>query len=909
MASYPAEFELDAVLADGHVIEIRPIKSADANQLIAFHQRLSTQSRYFRFFRVKETLERKEAEFFANVDYHDRMALVALDDGLIVAVGRYDRIRTEPSVAEVAFVVDDQHQGRGIASELLALLTVHARQTGLSCFRAFVLPENLQMMRVFRNSGYRLSRTLEDGVFTVEFPVDYSRDARTVEDMREKRAVAASLLPIFFPRSVAVIGASTTPGSIGSRLFANLIGSGFTGALFPVNRTAPVVHSVRAYPSVLDIPDFVDLAFVVVPARSVLEVVAECARKGVRGLSVISAGFSETGEEGRKLEAELLALVRGAGMRMVGPNCMGLLNTAPEVKLNGTFAHVYPPQGNIAMSSQSGALGIAILDYARQAGIGISQFVSVGNKADVSGNDLLLAWEDDPSTDVILLYLESFGNPRKFSRIARRIGMTKPIIAVKAGRSGSGSRAAKSHTGALASSDVAVDALFEQAGVIRTDTIEEMFAVASLLANQPLPRGRRVGIVTNAGGPSILAADALEAAGLNLPELSETTRNRLSEKLPAEASTRNPVDTIASGGPVEYAHCLEVLLDSDEVDAVMVIYVPTTLEGAADVARAIRSAADAHPAEVPLLAVFMQQATSTLLAAGRRTIPTFRFPEAGALALSKAVRHSEWRARDPGVERAFADIDTTRIRQVVEPAVARLGEEGGWLETAEVEKLLAATSLPLPRSRLVTSDDGAAAAAAEIGGPVVLKVVAPSALHKSDVGGVLLNLEGSEVVAEGFRRVWSSVPDPEGVLVQEMVGGGHEVLIGMTEDPNFGPLIVFGMGGVLVELLDDVAFRIHPLTDSEARSMILSIRTSRLLQGYRNLPLGDLNALEESLLRVSALITVIPEMVELDMNPVKVFTPGEGVRVVDARIRVKRLQPERSLELADLPSAQSRRPR
>ncbi len=351
-----------------------------------------------------------------------------------------------------------------------------------------------------------------------------------------------------------------------------------------------------------------------------------------------------------------------------------------------------------------------------------------------------------------------------------------------------------------------------------------------------------------------------------------------------------------------------MLIDSDEVDAVMVIYVPTTLEGASEVAGAIRSAAESHSEEVPILAVFMQQGTSALLAGARRTIPTFRFPEAGALALSKAVRHSEWRARDPGVERAFADIDTTRIRGVVEPAVERLGEEGGWLETGEVETVLAAAGLALPKSRIVTSEEGAATAAAEIGGPVALKVVAPSALHKSDVGGVLLNLDGAEVVAEGFRRVWNSVPDPEGVLVQEMVGGGHEVLIGMTEDPNFGPLIIFGMGGVLVELLDDVAFRIHPLTDTEARSMILSIRTSRLLQGYRNLPLGDLDALEEALLRVSALINVVPEMVELDLNPVKVLPPGEGVRPVDARIRVKRLEPERSLELADLPSVHRRRP-
>ena len=906
MASYPGEYELDAVLADGDVIQVRPIKPEDADQLIAFHARLSTESRYFRFFRVKDTLEPSEARFFANVDYHQRMALVALDDGLIVGVARYDRLSSDPTVAEVAFVVDDAYQGKGIASELLALLTNYARQTGVNSFRAFVLPENIQMMRVFRNSGYRLSRTLEDGVFTVDFPVDHSRDARTAEEAREKRAVAASLLPIFFPRSVAVIGASTTPGSIGFRLFANLLSTGFSGALFPVNRTAPVVHSVRAYPSVLDIPDVVDLAFIAVPARAVLEVAAECAQKGVRGLSVISAGFSEVGPDGAKLEADLLALVRGAGMRMVGPNCMGLLNTAPAVNLNGTFAPIYPPQGNIAMSSQSGALGIAILDYARQTNIGISQFVSVGNKADVSGNDLLLAWEDDPATDVILLYLESFGNPRKFSRIARRIGMTKPIIAVKAGRTASGSRAALSHTGALASSDVAVDALFEQAGVIRTETIEEMFAVASLLANQPLPRGRRVGIVTNAGGPGILAADALEAAGLILPELSEGVRNRLAEKLPAEASTRNPVDTIASGGPDEYAFCLDVLIDSDEVDSVMVIYVPTTLEGASDVARALRTTAESHSDEVPLLAVFMQQGTSTLLAGGRRTIPTFRFPEAGALALARAVRHSEWRSRDPGVERAFADMDTSRIREAVDPALARLGDEGGWLETVEVEALLAAAGLALPRSRVVHDADSAVAAAAEVGGPVVLKVIAQSALHKSDVGGVVLNVEGAEAVEEAFRRVWNAVPDPEGVLVQEMVGGGHEVLIGMTEDPNFGPLIVFGMGGVLVELLDDVAFRIHPLTDTEARSMILSIRTARLLQGYRNLPAGDLGALEEALLRVSALITLVPEMVELDLNPVKVLAPGEGVRPVDARIRVRQLPRDSSPELIDLPSIRRR---
>jgi acyl-CoA synthetase (NDP forming) len=631
----------------------------------------------------------------------------------------------------------------------------------------------------------------------------------------------------------------------------------------------------------------------------------------VRGICVISAGFSETGDEGRKREAELLALVRNSGIRMVGPNCMGLLNTAPPVSLNGTFAPVYPPAGNVAMSSQSGALGIAILDYANESNFGISQFVSVGNKADVSGNDLLLAWEDDPSTDVILLYLESFGNPRKFSRIARRIGMRKPIVAVKSGRTASGSRAASSHTGALASSDIAVDALFEQAGVIRTNTIEEQFAVASLLANQPLPRGRRVAILTNSGGPGILAADALESTGLILPELSEATQDTLHQALPAEATTRNPVDTIASGGPAEYSHCLRTLLLSDEVDAVMVIYVPTTPDGARAVADAIHDTLDQltgeeHPPQIPIMAVFMSH-TVTVLTGGGKQIPTYRFPEAAAQALSRAVRHSEWRARDPGAEVKFADFDDQSIRKVIDEALARMGEEGGWLEPPEVEQLLGGAGLRLPRSEVVHDADAAVRAASAIDGPVVLKVLSPSALHKSDVGGVLLNVMGEQAVREGFGRAYAAVPDPQGVLVQEMVAGGHEVLIGMTEDPDFGPLIVFGMGGILVELMGDVVFRIHPLTDVEARTMIRSIRTSRMLQGYRNLPLGDLDALEEALLRVSGLITLVPEMTELDLNPVKVMEPGGGVRLVDARIRIKPRPSDRSRDLAELPAVRRRR--
>ena len=905
VASYPAEYEFDTVLRDGDVVQIRPIRPDDADALIVFFARLGQQSRYFRFFRFKESLEREEAVYFTNIDYAKRMALVAIDDGEIVAVGRYDVLPEDETVAEVAFAVADEYQGRGIGSELLSLLTVHARRSSITGFRAFVLADNVQMMRVFRNSGYTLARTLEDGVYTVDFPVEHSAGAIESEEARERRAVAASLLPILFPRSVAVIGASTTHGSIGARLFSNLLAGGFSGPLYPVNHQAPVVNSVKAYPSVLDIPDKVDLAFIAVPAEAVLKVAGECVQKGVRGICVISAGFSETGEDGLDRERALLDLVRRSGMRMVGPNCMGIINTTSAVSLIGTFAGVRPPAGNIAMSSQSGALGIAILEYALQTGTGISQFVSVGNKADVSGNDLLLAWEEDPATDVILLYLESFGNPHRFSRIARRIGMSKPIVAVKSGRSQSGSKAASSHTGALASSDVAVDALFTQAGVIRVDTIEEQFAVASLLAYQPLPRGSRVGVLTNAGGPGILAADALEAGRLVIPELSDATQQKLLAVLPAEAATTNPVDTIASGGPEEFRACLSILLASDEVDAVIVIYVPTTPDGGGQMAAAVRDVVDAYEGPVPVLAVFMQQAVP-LLRSGKKTIPTYRFPEAAALALSKGVRYSEWRSRDPGTIPVFPDIDGATARQIARHALERLGEEGGWLEPEEVEEILNAAGLPIPRSVRVSTLEEALTAARDIGGPLAIKVIAPSALHKSDVGGVVLGVNGDQAVTEAFNRVWSAVPDPEGVLIQEMVIGGHEVLIGMTEDPTFGPLVIFGMGGVLVELLGDVALRLHPLTDQDARAMLLSLRTSRLLLGYRNLPEGDLEALQEALLRVSALIGELAEMVEMDLNPLMVSTPGNGVKVVDARIKVRRPLLTREPELVDLPAVRRR---
>ncbi|HEY5579126.1 MAG TPA: GNAT family N-acetyltransferase, partial [Acidimicrobiia bacterium] len=592
--TYPSELELDVVLRDGEVVHLRPIRPDDADLERRFFAHVSPDSSYFRFFRYKRELTDQELAYFVTVDYRDRMAFVALAGEEMIAVGRYDLLETENGrrVAEVAFLVEDRFQGRGVGTLLLQHLAFYARLHDIAAFRAFVLSDNRSMLNVFRDSGYEVVREdLRRGIYELELDTSYSDQARTADAGREQKATAASLDALFRPRSVAVIGASRDEDSIGGRLLGNLLMTGFRGPVYPINPSADVVRSVKAYPSVLDVPGPVDLALIVVPASAAVSVVEECALKGVKAVVVISAGFAETGPAGIRLEAQLLDVVREGGMRMVGPNCMGLLNTDPDVRLNAQFGPVFPPAGNVAMSSQSGALGLAILDYAREINIGISSFVSVGNKADVSGNDLLLYWEDDPDTDVILLYLESFGNPRRFARLARRIGRKKPIAAVKSGRSATGARAAASHTGSLANVEVAVEALFRQTGVIRVDTLNELFDVTALLANQPVPGGRRVAVLTNAGGPAVLCADVLEAEGLDLPTLSEELQARLRKHLPAEASTRNPIDMIGSAGPEQYEACLRELLGSDEADAVIVIYIPATPGGGARVAEAIRGIA------------------------------------------------------------------------------------------------------------------------------------------------------------------------------------------------------------------------------------------------------------------------------------------------------------------------------
>jgi acetyl coenzyme A synthetase (ADP forming)-like protein len=690
------------------------------------------------------------------------------------------------------------------------------------------------------------------------------------------------------PRSVAVIGASRQRGSISGEVFHNLLSQGFPGPVYPVNHSASVVQSVRAYPSVRDVPGDVDLAVVTVPRDHVLAVARECAQKKVKGLVVLTAGFGETGAEGRAIQDELKGIVRGAGMRMVGPNCLGLLNTDPDINLNATFAPTWPPPGGVAFCSQSGAIGLAILDYARDLGIGISQFVSMGNKADVSGNDLLEYWENDPSCRVILLYLESLGNPARFMQIARRVGRQKPIAVVKSGRTEAGARAASSHTGALAGLDVAVDALLGQAGVLRTDTMEELFDLAMLLANQPVPAGNRVGILTNAGGPAIMASDACESRGLAIPTLSERTVAQLRTFLPPEASTKNPVDMIASASPASFERALSLLLADGEVDSVIVLFVPPIVTQAADVAAAIRRAGAG--AKKPVVTCFMGThgipAALSSLREGR--FPSYAFPEAAALALARAARYGRWLAAPPGRVPELTGLAPEKAQ-----AAVRAAPPGRWLSTDQVRLVLNGYGIRTPKEEVAFDAATAATAAARIGFPVALKLTSETILHKTEVGGVLLGLVNAEAVFEAFTAMRQNLArlgrekEMAGVLVQEMAPRGVETFVGVTEAPEYGCLIGFGIGGVAVEVWKDVAFRVAPITDADATSMLDQIRGAKLLDGFRGGPRADREALTATLLRVSRMVQDLPELAEMDINPLVALEPGRGAVAVDARIRLR----------------------
>jgi acetyltransferase len=692
------------------------------------------------------------------------------------------------------------------------------------------------------------------------------------------------------PKSIAVIGASRSPNTIGWQIVDNLLRHGYTGAVYPVNPSARAVHSIPAYASVEEIPDEVEMAVVVVPKQHVCAVAEACGRKGVKGLVVISAGFREVRGEGVAREEALREVAKRYGMRLVGPNCMGVLNTAPEVSMNATFAPTMPPPGPVAFMSQSGAMGVTILDYAAEYGIGISQFVSIGNKADVSGNDLMRHWAEDERTRVILMYLENFGNPRTFTRLAREITKTRPIIVVKSGRSAAGARAASSHTGALAGADSAVGGLLRQCGVLRAETVEEMFDLAMAFSHQPIPRGNRVAIVTNAGGPGIIIADACEASGLAVAELTEATRMRLATQLPEEASVQNPVDMIASATAESYRMAVEAVLDDPQVDGVIAAFVPPLGIRNQDVAQAIVHAA-AGARDKPVLAVLMgreglPQGLADLNAAG---IPGYRFPESAVRALSAMHRQGVWQRRAAGEVRAF-DVDRDAVISIIADARAQGREK---LSETEVMRVLEAYGIPVAPWNVAKTLDEARAGADAIGYPVVLKTIAKAIVHKSDVGGVYVGVEDeaelarawTQVAVEAPRRAGISADAVEGVLVQKMVSGGKETIVGMTSDPQFGPVLMFGLGGIYVEALGDVVFRVHPVSDVDAGEMVRSIRGHALLQGVRGEPASDTAAVEEVIQRISQLVGDHDEIRELDVNPWIAFPDG-GV-AVDGRISIR----------------------
>jgi acetyl coenzyme A synthetase (ADP forming)-like protein len=888
MMTIPAgEFVL---LRDGGQALIRPCApEADRGAVLGLLGRLSAESRALRFHSGGIRLD--EALAGSVMAGH---ALVAEREGQLVAVASYSRL-VDPTAAEMALAVDDTQRGNGIGTQLFERLSADARREGLLRLRAEVQVQNAGMLALLGDLGFQEKRTAAGGLVQVEVDLRADQAYLARADERQHVAAVASLDPLFRPRAIAVVGASRRPGSIGQAVFTNLLAGAFSGAVYPVNPQASSVCSVRAYPDVASIPDTIDLAVLTVPARRVVEAARDCLAAGVRALVVITAGFAEIGEEGRRLQGELLYLCRSHGARMVGPNSLGMLArqaaAAGGGAINATFAPSLPPAGVVAMSSQSGALGIAILEHARSLGLGIASFVSIGNKADLSSNDLIEYWEEDPAVKVILLYLESFGNPRRFARIARRVGARKPILAVKGGRSTAGRRAAASHTAALAGSDVAVDALFRQAGVIRAETLEELFEVATFFAHQPLPVGNRVAVMTNAGGLGILCADACEANGLELPLLAEGTRATLRGLLPQEASVNNPVDMIASIDAPTYGAVLGLLLADPGIDAVIVLFIPPLVTNATDVADELMAVCTPQPAK-PVISCFVGCPVPPALHTAAVVLPAYTFPESAARALGQAAARAKWLARPAGAIPAFADIDRGVARGLVAAALAR--EERPWLSAAEIATLLTTYGIAQPSGRVVHSAAEAAAACQDLGAPVVVKLVSSTILHKSDVGGVRLNIESPEAAAAAYEAIAAALAarglagGMEGALVQPMLTGGVECLVGVVRDPIFGPLIAFGSGGVTAEVLKDVAFRIHPLTDVDAAELIASVKVAALLRGYRGAPAGDIPALQQLLLRISRLIEDVPELAELDLNPVVVRPAGSGVVAIDARIRLAR---------------------
>jgi acetate---CoA ligase (ADP-forming) len=831
--SDPAHYSAEELLRDGGSIHVRSIRPDDRERLLRHFKELSEDSRYHRFFGVKRSLGEAELTRLTQLDFVNHVGLVATlrheGEERFIGDARYVR-GADPARAEVAFAVVDEHQGRGVATILLEHLSRIARAVGIVEFEADVLGDNNRMLEVFAKSGFRVKRASAAGVIHLAFPTAETEEFVAASQAREREAAARSVAWILRPKSVAIIGASRERTKIGGAIFANLRDGGFNGALYPVNRSAAEIGGIWSFASLDAIGQPIDLVVIAVPAAAVEQEIDRCARAGVHAVIVISAGFGEAGEAGREAEVRIRDLARRGGMRLVGPNCMGVVNTEATVRLNATFSPVQPPSGNIGIFSQSGALGIMIFEHLRERHLGISSFVAAGNRADVSNNDLIAYWASDTNTSVIVLYLESVGNPRNFAQVARDTAVIKPIVAVKSGRTAAGTRAASSHSAALANRDVAVDALFAQAGVIRADTFEALFDVVAVLSTQPLPAGPRVAVVSNAGGPAVLLTDACDAQGLILPELQPETIAELHSQFNINAPIANPVDMTASASSSDFERAMVIVGNDPNVDSVVAMYVPPIVGQPSAAAAAIARGAARIPVNKPVLAVFQSPGK---LAAGigsaRGTIPTYAFPENPAIALGAAWRYAQWRNRPRGSVRTLSRFARDTIRAVVERALSQAGE-----------------ACELSRDEIVT----------------VLRAAAISVAQPEDL---------------------AATPDLPADLYE--TPSGIPMFAGVTMDPTFGPLIACGLGSPP----GDLVFRLHPVTDMDAAEMIASLRASRTLERDRDTPKGDREAMAGLLMRVSALVETIPEMVELELNPVNVQAPGKGVIVLDARLRLEAL--------------------
>ena len=869
-------------MKDGTVVQVRPARSGDRAQLrllLAGLSKGAVESRFVGHPDVRGDL------VDGLLPGEGRFILVGEHGGSLIAEAGYSISGSD--TADVGIIIADSYQRKGLGTALLKLLARAATDSNLRVFEVTLRAENYAIMDYIRELGFLIQPRIIPGKIRVSFPTSATHAALEAFELRDAKTVAAAVGRFFRPRSIAVIGASREKGSIGGELFRNLIEADFNGPVYPVNRKRAVVQSVAAYRSVLECPGPVDLAFIVVPAKFVTAVTRECAQKGVHAIVVISSGFAESGAEGETLQKELVQVCRSSGMRMIGPNCMGIINSDPDVSLNGQFAPFNVIPGRIGFWSQSGALGIAVIDLANKLGIGLAEFVSAGNRADVSGNDIVQYWENNDNIDIILLYIESFGYSRRFGRLARRITRKKPIVAVKSGRSTAGFRATQSHTGALvAASDVTVDALFRQSGVIRTDSLDEMFDVAAFLSTQPVPKGNRVAIITNAGGAGIMAADASESLGLKVLELSQQTQDQLRKFLLPIASTKNPVDMSGAAKPADYASAIQTVAADEGVDSLIVIFIPPLAEKPEDVASEILRGARGMSRKLPLVSTFMaSKGVSGELSDGTIRIPSYPFPELAVQALARATDYGSWLRTPKGVPPNFK-VRRSEASAIVARAMEAKEE---WLTPESTEAFLNCYGITTVRSTRAGDPEQAANAAHKFPGKVAIKAIAPGLIHKTDVGAVKIGLAAGEV-EDAAREMSNHLKKNgflvSGFLVQEMVTGAVEMFVGVTHDLTFGPLIACGAGGTLVELIRDVSVGLTPLVKQDAEQMVRSLKTYQLLDGYRGGTKYDVGALNETILRLGQMVEEIPEVTELDLNPLMVLKEGKGAVVVDARIRV-----------------------